>query len=63
VSTILKQLAISGNRGAQQEFSVSIKVSKEIVPLQQAQVGIPNLGVRCKKWFNWTSGADKNIRL
>jgi len=30
-----KQLAINGNRGTQQEFSVSIKVSKESVPFQQ----------------------------
>jgi len=26
---------VNGNRGAQQEISVSTKVSKEIVPLQQ----------------------------
>jgi len=26
---------INGNRGAQQEISVSTKISKEIVPLQQ----------------------------
>jgi len=32
-----------------------MEVSKEIVPLQQARVRTPNLGVRCKKWFNWTS--------
>jgi len=31
----LQQLAINGNRGTQHEFSVSIKVSKEIVPFQQ----------------------------
>jgi len=40
----LQQLAINGNRGAQQEFSVSIKVSKEITPFQQA-------GVRKDSWF------------
>jgi len=34
--TILQQLAISGNRGTQHEFSVSIPVSKEIAPFQQA---------------------------
>jgi len=28
---------------------VSIKVSEETVPFQQAQVRIRNLGVRCKK--------------
>jgi len=33
--TILQQLAINVNCGAQQEISVSTKVSKEIVPLQQ----------------------------
>jgi len=42
LSTILYQLAINGNRGTQQEFSVSLKVSKEIAPLQQARVRIPN---------------------
>jgi len=42
-------VTIIGSRGAQQEFSVSMKVSKEIVPFQQARVRIPNLGVRLKK--------------
>jgi len=46
-------LKINGNRCAQQEISVLTKVSKEIVPFQ---TGIPNLGVWCKKWSNWTSG-------
>ena len=32
---ILQQLTLSGNRGAQQEFSVSRKVLQEIVPIQQ----------------------------
>jgi len=32
---ILQQLAINGNRGAKQEFSVSTTVSKDIVPFQQ----------------------------
>jgi len=41
----LQQLAINGNRGTQQQSSVSIKVSKEIAPFQQARVRIPNLGV------------------
>jgi len=45
LSTILQQLAIRGNRGAQQELSVSIKASKEIAPFQQARVRIPDLGV------------------
>jgi len=49
LSTILHQPAISGNRGTPQKLSVSIKVSKEIVPFQQAWVRIPNLGVGCKK--------------
>jgi len=35
LSTILQQLAINGNRGAQQGFSAAIKVSKEIAPFQQ----------------------------
>jgi len=37
--------SINGNRGTQQEFSASIKVANEIVPIQQARVRIPNLGV------------------
>ena len=41
---------INENRGAQQEISVSTKVSKEIT----ISTGIPNLGVWCNKWFNWT---------
>jgi len=48
LSTILQQLTINGNRGAQQEFPVSIKVSKEIVAFQHARVRISNFGVRCK---------------
>jgi len=58
LSTVLQRLTITGNRGTQQqqEFSVSIKVSKDIVPFQQTRVRTPNLGVWCKKWFNWTSG-------
>jgi len=35
---------------------VSIKVSKELAPFQQAQVRIPNFGVQCKKLFNRPSG-------
>ena len=31
-----------------QELSVPLNVSKEIVPFQQARNRIPNLGVRCK---------------
>jgi len=42
LSTILQQLVISESRGTQQELSVSIKVSKEIVLFQQAQIRIPN---------------------
>jgi len=33
----------------QSKTSGSVKVSKEIVPFQEAQVRIPNLVVRCKK--------------
>jgi len=44
---------INGNCSAQQEISVSTKVSKEIVSFQQE---LPNLGVWCKKWSKWTSG-------
>jgi len=36
---------INGNRGAQQEISVSRKVSKEIVQFQQE---LPNLRVGCE---------------
>jgi len=43
LSTILQQQVINGNRSAQQELSVSIKGSKEIVPFQQVRVRIPNL--------------------
>jgi len=43
---------MNGNRGAQQDFSVSFKVSKEIVPFQQARVRIPDLEVRRNKCFN-----------
>jgi len=32
LSITLEQVAINGNRDAQQKLSVSIKVSKEIVP-------------------------------
>jgi len=47
LSTVLQRLTITGNRGTQQqqEFSVSIKVSKDIVPFQQTRVRTPNLGV------------------
>jgi len=47
---------INGNRGAQQEISVSTKGSKEIEPFQQ---GFPNLRMWCKKWSNWTSGVGQ----
>jgi len=42
-------LATNENHGAQQEFSVSIKISKEIVPFHQAPLRIPNLGVQYRK--------------
>jgi len=51
-------LATNENHGAQQEFSVSIKISKEIVPFHQAPLRIPNLGVQYRKWFNWTSKVE-----
>jgi len=51
-----EQQAINGNRGAQKELSVSIKVSKEIVAFQQARVRTGNLVVRCTKSFNRISG-------
>jgi len=39
-------VAIDGNRGAQQEFSVSIKVSKKwYIAFQQARDRTSNLGV------------------
>jgi len=37
------------------------KTFKKTVPIQQARVRNNNLGVRCKKWFNWTSGVGKNL--
>jgi len=55
LSTSLWLLAINGNCGTQQEFSVSIKISKEIVPFQQARV---SLGMQCIKLFSWTSIAE-----
>jgi len=39
---------VNGNRGAQQEISVSTKVSKEIVPFQKE--------IPMEKWSSWTSG-------
>jgi len=39
-----------------------MKVSKEIIPFQQARVRIPNLGVRCKKLFNWNSRVGITLR-
>jgi len=65
LSTILKQLAINRNRGTQQEFSVSIKLSKEILPFQQSRVRILNLGVRCKNdsLGFLESESDEQIRL
>jgi len=40
---------INENHSAQQEFFVSIKVSKEIAQFPQARVRIPNAGVCCKQ--------------
>jgi len=52
---------INGNRGAQQEicFNKSFKRHCTI------PTGIPNLGVWCKKWSNWTSrvGVGQKMRL
>ena len=42
-------VAFNENRGAQQEFSALMKVSKEIVLFLQARVRSPNPGVRWKK--------------
>jgi len=52
---------INGNRGAQQEISVSTKVLKEIVPFQQES----QLRSLMQKWSNWTSGVGvgQKIRL
>jgi len=63
LSTILQQLAVNGNCGTQQDLPVSIEVLKKIVPFQQARVRIPTLEMRCKKWFNWTSGVFIWLRL
>jgi len=46
----------------QKELSVSIKVSKEIVPFQQARVRIPNLGARCKKMFQLDVQSQSRIK-
>jgi len=45
---------INGNHSSQQGFSVSIKVSKEIVPFPQVRIRIPNLWMQCKKLFTYT---------
>jgi len=37
-------------------LNFSIKVSKEIVPFQQARERARNLAVWCKNWFYWTPG-------
>ena len=48
----------------QQEFSVSVKTLKEIVPFQQALVRISNLGVRVKMIdLVFRSLSRKKIRL
>jgi len=54
----VSNLTISGNRGTQHEFSVSIKVPKEIVPFQQARIRIP-IGSAMQKKFNPKSESDK----
>ena len=43
---------INGNRGAQQEITVSASFKRNCT----ISTGIPNLGVWCKKWSNRTSG-------
>ena len=58
-----KFVAINGNRRAQQEFSVSRKVSKEIVSFQQAHVWIPILRMRCKNDSTGLPESDNKIRL
>jgi len=45
---ILQQLAINGNRGAQQEFCFN-KSFKRNCSILTGMIGIRNVGVRCKK--------------
>jgi len=60
---ILKQLAISGNRGTQQEYSVLTKVSKDSVPFQLARVRIPNLECDIENFSIGISESDKKFQL
>jgi len=43
---------INRNRGTQQEFCFNKGFKRNCT----ISTGIPNLGVWCKKWSNWTSG-------
>jgi len=45
---------VNGNRGAQQKNLLQQKFQKKFI-----STGIPNLGVWCKKWSNWTSGVGQ----
>jgi len=47
---------INGNCGAQQQISVSTKVSKEIVPFPQEEVW-------CKNYWSGQLESDKKIRI
>jgi len=39
------------------------KLRKKLYNFNRNELGLFNLGVWCKKWFNWTSESDKKIRL
>jgi len=54
---------MNGTRGTQQERSVSIKVSKEIVPFQQTLVKIPNLVSDVKHDSIGHPESGKKVRL
>ena len=62
LSTILKRLAPNGNRGTQQESSVSTKVSEEVEPFQQ-EFSAEECDVKVIPFGLPESESDKKIRL
>jgi len=63
-----EQLAINANRGAQQEFSVSIKVSKKILPFHveifnRYELGLLTSECYAEKYLLGLAESDRKIRL
>jgi len=55
---------INGNRGSQEEISVSTKVSKEIVPFQQEVLQRSNLCTYTRMtWFNLLQPSKSTLTL